>query len=103
MQYLVKGKKRKDGKRAPYRGRFRIDVSTKRISELVRLKKLRRFDFLGRTYDFRCDVAAYAVCGSEARLTNRLTKISPGASKSVRGCRVRRKRTKTVNSWRANV
>src|SRR5881392_742733 len=27
-----------------------LDVSTKRISELVRLKKLRRFDFLGRTY-----------------------------------------------------
>src|SRR5205823_14143327 len=27
-----------------------LDVSTKRISELVRLRKLRRFDFLGRTY-----------------------------------------------------
>src|SRR5438552_2865115 len=27
-----------------------LDVSTKRISELVRLSKLRRFDFLGRTY-----------------------------------------------------
>ena len=27
-----------------------LDVSTKRISELVRLGKLRRFDFLGRTY-----------------------------------------------------
>src|SRR5437588_8624207 len=27
-----------------------LDVSTKRISELVRLEKLRRFDFLGRTY-----------------------------------------------------
>src|SRR2546429_1774223 len=27
-----------------------LDVSTKRISELVRLGKLKRFDFLGRTY-----------------------------------------------------
>lgn len=27
-----------------------LDVSTKRISELVRLGTLRRFDFLGRTY-----------------------------------------------------
>src|SRR4051794_13177460 len=27
-----------------------LDVSTKRVSELVRLGKLRRFDFLGRTY-----------------------------------------------------
>lgn len=27
-----------------------LDVSTKRIGELVRLKKLTRFDFLGRTY-----------------------------------------------------
>ena len=27
-----------------------LDVSTKRISELVRLGKLQRFDFLGRTY-----------------------------------------------------
>src|SRR6266550_8472203 len=27
-----------------------LDVSTKRISELVRLRKLKRFDFLGRTY-----------------------------------------------------
>jgi hypothetical protein len=27
-----------------------LDVSTKRVWELVRLKKLRRFDFLGRTY-----------------------------------------------------
>jgi integrase len=29
MQYLVKGKKRKDGKHAPYRGRFRIDPKEK--------------------------------------------------------------------------
>src|SRR6266446_770346 len=27
-----------------------LDVSTKRVSELVRTGKLRRFDFLGRTY-----------------------------------------------------
>ena len=27
-----------------------LDVSTKRISEVVRLGKLKRFDFLGRTY-----------------------------------------------------
>jgi len=27
-----------------------LDVSTKRISELVRLQKLKRFEFLGRTY-----------------------------------------------------
>src|SRR6266404_5486289 len=33
-----------------------LDVSTKRISELVRLKKLRRFDFLGRTYVSMKDV-----------------------------------------------
>jgi hypothetical protein len=33
-----------------------LDVSTKRISELVRLKKLRRFDFLGRTYVSMQDV-----------------------------------------------
>lgn len=33
-----------------------LDVSTKRISELVRLGKLRRFDFLGRTYVSMRDV-----------------------------------------------
>jgi hypothetical protein len=33
-----------------------LDVSTKRISELVRLGKLRRFDFLGRTYVSMQDV-----------------------------------------------
>lgn len=27
-----------------------LDVSTKRVSELVRLRKLTRFEFLGRTY-----------------------------------------------------
>src|SRR5438552_19018545 len=27
-----------------------LDVSTKRVSELVRTRKLKRFDFLGRTY-----------------------------------------------------
>jgi hypothetical protein len=27
-----------------------LDVSTRRVSELVRTKKLKRFDFLGRTY-----------------------------------------------------
>jgi predicted XRE-type DNA-binding protein len=27
-----------------------LDVSTKRVSELVRLRKLKRFEFLGRTY-----------------------------------------------------
>jgi hypothetical protein len=30
--------------------RLLLDVSTKRISELVRLGKINRFDFLGRTY-----------------------------------------------------
>jgi hypothetical protein len=35
-----------------------LDVSTKRISELVRLEKLRRFDFLGRTYVSMKDVGA---------------------------------------------
>ena len=33
-----------------------LDVSTKRISELVRLGKLKRFDFLGRTYVSMRDV-----------------------------------------------
>jgi hypothetical protein len=33
-----------------------LDVSTKRVSELVRLGKLRRFDFLGRTYVSMRDV-----------------------------------------------
>lgn len=35
-----------------------LDVSTKRISELVRLGKLRRFDFLGRTYVSMREVGA---------------------------------------------
>src|SRR5436190_4888542 len=33
-----------------------LDVSTKRVSELVRTKKLRRFDFLGRAYVSMKDV-----------------------------------------------
>jgi hypothetical protein len=33
-----------------------LDVSTKRISELVRLRKMRRFDFLGRKYVSMRDV-----------------------------------------------
>ena len=33
-----------------------LDVSVKRIGELVRLGKLRRFDYLGRTYVSVCEV-----------------------------------------------
>lgn len=36
--------------------RLLLDVSTKRISELVRLGKINRFDFLGRTYVSMRDV-----------------------------------------------
>jgi len=35
-----------------------LDVSTKRVSELVRTKKLKRFNFLGRTYVSMREVGA---------------------------------------------
>lgn len=37
-----------------------LNVSTKRVSELVRLEKLKRFDFLGRTYVSLREVCARA-------------------------------------------